>query len=120
SNAALCAPAGHICTALGLRGPTFTLTSGGTSGILALILSAAMIRSGEVQVAVVVACDEVSEPVLAAADDCGFLTNERVRPFDRAARGAALGEAAVAIVLESSSHVRNRPERRYCQVLESG
>jgi 3-oxoacyl-[acyl-carrier-protein] synthase II len=109
------APAGAVCQALGLRGPTTTLVSGGTSGTLAIESAVDLIVLGKAQTVVVVAADEIIPGV---QDQLGTPESEMglCRPFDRSRSGATLSSAAVALVLESTEHAVERGATRYADI----
>lgn len=111
--------AGHLCTLLGIRGPTLSITSGGVSGLGALSYATQLIRRGTCDVVMVTAGDEFGEATLASVHAGGVLplTRSKVRPFDRDADGTALGAAAVTLVLESRAHAEERQARVRANVL---
>jgi 3-oxoacyl-[acyl-carrier-protein] synthase II len=117
-NATLNSATGHVCTALGVRGPTSTVTSAGVSSLTALLHGADLIRQGEAEVVLVLGADTLYEGMLAAACQVpGLLTSDRVRPFDEGSSGTAIAASAVTVLLESGTHARNRAARTYCRVL---
>ncbi len=117
-HTAMNAPAGHVCSTLGLRGPTSTITAGGVSGLSALVYGVDLIRQGEASTCLIVAADQFCEAALEMFDPWdGVLTHDTVRPFDRRANGTALGEAAVTFVLERSDLASERGRRSYGRVL---
>jgi 3-oxoacyl-[acyl-carrier-protein] synthase II len=120
-HTALNAAGGHICTTLGLRGPTSTITAGGVSGLSALIYAADLIRQGEVDRALAVGADQFCEQLLQMLDPWpGLLTSGPVRPFDDQVDGTALGEASVTVVLERQDLTESRGGRSYGEVLGHG
>jgi len=69
------------------------------SSSTAVAQAAAMIRSGERDCVLVVACDSVSEFVVAGFSSLMALDEDIARPFDKNRRGMSLGEAAGFILL---------------------
>ena len=117
AHSSLNTPAGLVCQTLGLRGPTTTICSGGVSGTLAVHAAARAIHLGQADVVVVVAADEFSELVHRSSTRFGRLASDgTVRPYDVDRAGTVLGEAAVAIVLESREAAAARDALPYCDV----
>ena len=93
--------ANRISYLLDLRGPSMAVDTACSSGLSALHLAVAALRSGEIELAVVAAAnlllDEALSDALAAA---GFLA-PRCRVFDAEANGYVRGEGVVVVVLGS-------------------
>lgn len=123
-NIVLNAPAGHVASALGIRGPTSTIAAGGTSGLLALGYALDLIRLGRAETCIVLTADDFCEGLHRALDRPGnVLTPGEPRPFDHAADGCALGSAAVALVVESAPTALRRgvsPVARVLSVASAG
>jgi len=108
------APAAQIALQLGARGPNITVTQRQAGALLALGRGAALIRSGQCDVVLAGAVDEVSPLLHAVLDRFGALTTpgpdggEAPRPFDRRRDGCLAGEGAAVVVLESEAHARGR------------
>lgn len=127
STATMNAAAGAVCQALGLRGPTSTITMGGLSGTVALRCAMDIIATGQASVAVVVAADEFCEFLLAVksylstqpdGDPNDALSPDgTIRPYDQDANGTVLGGGAVALVLEAADHCDTRDAEAYCDVI---
>lgn len=71
------------------------------SGLLAIILGARYIRSGQYDNVVVTGADLVSEFVLSGFNSFLSLSDGPCKPFDRHRQGLSLGEAAGTVVLTS-------------------
>lgn len=69
------------------------------SATIALIRAAAMIETGKIPCALVVAADCVSEFVFSGFSALGAMSSEVARPFDAERSGLTLGEAAGGMVL---------------------
>lgn len=98
-------------TALSLNAKAFAITvsDGDASGIAAVSIAARMIAQQRAEVAVVTAAFSQCSEITASAQASGLLsTRLGVRPFDRHSAGTALGEVAVALVLESRRHANER------------
>jgi 3-oxoacyl-[acyl-carrier-protein] synthase II len=112
------APAGAVCQALGLKGPTTTLTSTPVSAMAAIATAVDHIRQEKASIAVVVASDEFNAALMAARDSEHALAPDGViRPYDRARCGTVLGAASAALVLESEASRARRGARSYGHVL---
>ncbi|HHW43765.1 MAG TPA: 3-oxoacyl-ACP synthase, partial [Desulfotomaculum sp.] len=120
-NTVMNAAAGHICLAMGFKGPTSTITAGGVSSSTALIYATEMLRQGRAGTALVVCADEFNEAIL-AGHDClpGLLTGEKVRPFDQCSSGTLLGAAGIAFVLEREDAAGWRQARVYARLMGYG
>lgn len=118
-NVAFNSPAGHMCTVLGIHGPTMSITQGGTSALAAFIHGTGMVQRGEVDVAMVVSSDAIFDEMIDAAYEHvpEMMARDGVLPFDERAGGIAFGTASVAIVLESAEHATARGARPYAEVL---
>lgn len=109
---------GHVCKALALRGPTMTFTSGGLAGMHAIEYAAALVERGEVDRALVIAAEELTEWHLeAGGGQRSYLAPDLARPFQRGSKGANLGSAGVALVLEAAEVAQARQARRYGTIL---
>jgi 3-oxoacyl-[acyl-carrier-protein] synthase II len=73
------------------------------SSSAAVAQGAAMIREGDRDCVLVVACDNVSEFVAAGFSSLMALDKDMARPFDQNRRGLSLGEAAAFILLMSDA-----------------
>jgi 3-oxoacyl-[acyl-carrier-protein] synthase II len=102
----------------GLQRPGLVISAACASSTVAIAEGAAMIRSGEADCVLVVACDFVSEFVAAGFRSLGALAPDRARPFDRQRRGLSLGEAAGYLLLMDER--RARDERRTFRAEVSG
>ena len=83
------------------------VSSACASSTAALVLAASAIRRGEIECALVVGCDVVSEFVLSGFASLMAVDPDGAHPFDADRRGVAIGEAvAVALLMR-----RDRAER---------
>ncbi|SHN27662.1 beta-ketoacyl-[acyl-carrier-protein] synthase family protein [Cryptosporangium aurantiacum] len=117
SGATINAPGGAVCQALSLRGPTTTVASGGSSAILGLDAALWFLRTGQAERMLLLAADDLCEPVLRERAKREALAPDGVaRPYDRGRAGPVLGAASVALVLEPAETVAARGGRAYCEV----
>jgi 3-oxoacyl-[acyl-carrier-protein] synthase II len=97
----------HLC---GLNEPGIVVCAACASSSAAVAEGAAMIRDGERDCVLVVACDNVSEFVAAGFSSLMALDKDVARPFDKNRKGMSLGEAAAFILLMSDERA-SREER---------
>lgn len=90
----------------GLRHPGIVISAACASSTVAIAEGAAMIRAGETESVLIVACDFVSEFVAAGFRSLGALAPDLARPFDRGRRGLNLGEAAGFLLLMDERRAR--------------
>lgn len=111
----------EVAEALGCRGPAQTVSTACSAGLYALSLGAGLIRSGEVDLAIVGGVETICRVALGCFKRLEALDDERCRPFDADRSGAVMGEGAAILVLESSAHRRARGrDRVYGRVLGEG
>jgi 3-oxoacyl-[acyl-carrier-protein] synthase II len=115
------AAAAQAAAVLGVRGPALAVSGGGASGNVALTQAAALVRSGEVQVAFAGGADApVAPPALAAFCAMGILSTRNdartPRPFDADADGMLLAEGGAFAVLESAELAQARGARVYARL----
>ncbi|MBM4243727.1 MAG: beta-ketoacyl-[acyl-carrier-protein] synthase family protein [Deltaproteobacteria bacterium] len=103
---------------VGLERPGVVVSAACASSTVAIAEGAAMIRAGEAESVLIVACDFVSEFVAAGFRSLGALAPDRARPFDRDRRGLSLGEAAGFLLLMDEH--RARAEARTCHAEIAG
>lgn len=127
-HTAVNAASGHVCAAMGLRGPNLSISSGGASSLSAIETAVGLIERGEVDVALVCCADDAPLSVLALGQpldaqrsptdvgDAPLLAADTVRPFDAGADGTAPGGVAITLVIESDRHARERNARRWAEV----
>ena len=93
--------ASKIQNLCGLDEPGVVICAACASSSAAVAQGAAMIRDGDRDCVLVVACDNVSEFVAAGFSSLMALDKDMARPFDRNRRGLSLGEAAAFVLLMS-------------------
>lgn len=103
------APGALTALSLGAKAFAITLSDGGGSGVSAVAHAARLLAQGRAQVCVVVSAAAECAELVASTARAGMLSDrENFRAFDRQSRGTALGELAVALVLETAAHARAR------------
>ena len=117
----------EISIALGLRGPTYTISTACTAGADAAGLALGEIASGALDGALVGGSDAPIFPMLFAAfDRLGALSRlneppERAsRPFSRDRNGFVLSEGAGMVMLEAEEIARERGARVYAELAGFG
>ena len=107
--------AAQTAIVLGLRGPSFGVSSACATGAHAIGEAAEMIRRGDAEVMLCGASEACISPLTLASDDAlGALSRrnhaptEASRPFDAGRDGFVLGEGAGVLVLEAFERARAR------------
>jgi nodulation protein E len=115
------AAASMVSKHLGIRGPTFALSSACASGSHAIIQGSTMIQSGMVDVALVGASDApFTFGLLKSWEALRISSNDTCRPFCADRSGTVLGEGAGMLVLESERHAKARGARIYAEFAGCG
>lgn len=104
----LCTSGTVVASALGLRGPRFTVSTACTSSANAIALAADIIRAGRTPVMLAGGSDVLCRLTYAGFNALQALDPEPCRPFDRERQGLTLGEGAAVLVLEDADHARAR------------
>ncbi|MBU2575407.1 MAG: type I polyketide synthase, partial [Elusimicrobia bacterium] len=92
--------ASRIAREFHVGGPSFTISSGETSGLRALEAGVRALRSGELDTAIVGAVSMDGDPRALAAAHSLRPYSAGARPFDSAAAGTVPGEGAAALILK--------------------
>jgi len=110
-----------------ITGPVITQVAACASSVIAFIDGLRMIRSGEVDVALVGGTEGSLLPIaFAALSNMGALSHRNddptraSRPFDRDRDGFVFGEGAAVIILESAEHAMARGANILCEVIGGG
>jgi 3-oxoacyl-[acyl-carrier-protein] synthase II len=104
---------GRLC---GLDEPGMVVCAACASSSAAVAQGAAMIRDGDRDCVLVVACDNVSEFVAAGFSSLMALDKDMARPFDRNRKGLSLGEAAAFILLMSDARARREDRPVFARI----
>jgi len=95
------APSSLISMDLGLKGPTFTITSACASGTHAIGQAFQMVRMGQVQMALAGGTEAgITVGTMKAWEALRVMSADTCRPFSRTRSGLVLGEGAAIFVLE--------------------
>jgi 3-oxoacyl-[acyl-carrier-protein] synthase II len=115
--------AGQVTIALGLRGPSFSVTSACATGVHSIGEAADRIRAGRSDVMIAGGAEACITPVGVAGFEAMLSLSRRnddparaSRPFDRGRDGFVMGEGATVLVLESEERARRRGARIYAEV----
>ncbi|MEU6281072.1 beta-ketoacyl-[acyl-carrier-protein] synthase family protein [Streptomyces sp. NPDC047028] len=125
-----CSPnmaAGEVARALGVLGPTMSVSTACASGTTAVGMAALLIRTGLCDMVVTGGCESACAPVGAVTFwRMGALASGRhdpaasSRPFDADRDGFVLAEGAGVLVLERAGHARARGARAYARLAGYG
>jgi 3-oxoacyl-[acyl-carrier-protein] synthase II len=115
--------AGQVTIALGLRGPSFSVTSACATGVHSIGEAAERIRTGRSDVMIAGGAEACITPVGVAGFEAMLSLSRRndeptraSRPFDRGRDGFVMGEGATVLVLEHEERARRRGARIYAEV----
>lgn len=106
------AVARQLAADFGISGPVQAVSLACASGAAALALAAGLLAAGEVETAVVVGAEALSDFLLTGFSSLKSLAPEPCRPFDRDRRGLTLGEAGAALILTAAGQEQARPLAR--------
>jgi 3-oxoacyl-[acyl-carrier-protein] synthase II len=126
SNTVLNAAAGQVAIWHKLRGVNSTIAAGASSGLHAVGYAAKLIRTGRADALVAGGAEEICFESLLGFSRAGFLAAPDGNapgcsvPFDKRRRGAALGEGAAFLALESESAAQSRGAKVLGRVLGFG
>jgi 3-oxoacyl-[acyl-carrier-protein] synthase-1 len=94
---------GFVAAALGLQGPSLTISTACSSSAKAFASAERLIRLGLADAAVVGGVDTLCDSVLFGFNALELVSREPCRPFDAARDGISIGEAAGFALLERSA-----------------
>lgn len=115
------ASASMVSLHLGIKGPSFGISSACASGAHAIIQGMSMIQSGLIDVALVGASDApFTYGLLKSWEALRVVSNDNCRPFCKDRSGLVLGEGAGMLVLESEAHARQRGAKTYAEIAGGG
>jgi nodulation protein E len=116
-----CAASSQISIRLGIRGPSFSVTSGCASSNHAVAQAMLLLRSGVVDVALAGGTDAPFTPgLLRAWEALRVLSPDACRPFSQGRNGMILGEGAGIAVLESELSAHRRGAQVYAELAGFG
>jgi 3-oxoacyl-[acyl-carrier-protein] synthase II len=121
------APANVIADRLGICANAATVSSACPSGLDALADAAALIRSGEAEIAIAGGTDAPITPLVMASFIASGLSSERndepekaSRPFDVQRDSGVISEGAGIVVLENMERAEARGARMYLEIASYG
>jgi nodulation protein E len=99
----------HVSMMLGIKGPTFAVSSACASATHAIGLAFQMIRCGAVTCAMTGGTDScITAGVLKGWEAMRILADDTCRPFSRDRTGMVIGEGSAVLVLEALDHALAR------------
>jgi nodulation protein E len=111
------AGASHVSMDLGIKGPTWTVSTACASGSHAIGQAFQMVRNGQAPIAL---CGGAEAPITFGSikgwEALRVLTSDTCRPFSKSRSGMVLGEGAAILVLESYEHAVARGAPIYAEV----
>ena len=90
-----------VKTMTGAKGRGLVISAACASSSIAIARAASMIRSGQSGCVLVVACDCVSEFIIAGFSSLMALDKNSAKPFDKNRKGLSIGEAASYVLMMS-------------------
>lgn len=100
-----------------LTGPNMALTYACASSIMSIDYAAKMILDGDIDYAIIGACDINSNPIsIHKYKMLGALSYDRCVPLDNNRTGMAVGDGGGFIILEKKSSAKNRGARIYATI----
>jgi nodulation protein E len=115
------AAASQVSMRLGLRGPTWTVSTACASGTQAIGQAFHMVRMGQAPIALTGGTEAIlTAGSIKSWEALRVLTTDTCRPFSRTRSGIVLGEGAAMLVLERRDRAMARNARIYAEVLGFG
>ena len=115
------AAASHICMDLGLKGPTWTVSTACASGAHAIGQAFHMVRSGQAPAALAGGAEAcLTVGTFKSWEALKVLSDDTCRPFSKSRSGLVLGEGAAMLVLEPRERAAGRGARIYAELVGFG
>jgi 3-oxoacyl-(acyl-carrier-protein) synthase len=120
------APASHVSMFHGLRGPNVTVSNKYFAGESAILQAACIIRQAQADVAIVLAGDALARSLYAWYEQADLLSSACYNSDPAAAddfipsEGFMPSEGVVALVMESSARIKDRPDAHTYARISSG
>ena len=118
------AATGYICSELKITGPNSTLSSGCSTGLEVVNWGYKMVKSGEVDVAIVGSADTpIFSFTLSALCSLDILSKRNAepekasRPYDKDRDGMVVSEGGASIAIEELNHALDRGANIYAEVI---
>jgi len=109
-----------IAEQLKIKGYNSTISTACSSSANSIMHGAMLIKSGQLNCAVVGGTDALSLFTLNGFDSLKILDSEWCRPFDKNRKGLNLGEGAAYLVLESEEHIKARNGKGIAELVGYG
>ncbi|MDQ2085436.1 beta-ketoacyl-[acyl-carrier-protein] synthase family protein [Herbivorax sp. ANBcel31] len=116
-NSVMNAAPGNFCIAHMIKGPTSTISSGGTSTLNALVYGCELLRSRQAEALVIIGADECNEVLIRGYDKIGLLSDNGVMPFSKKSKGMILSPGSTAFIIETEEHAKKRNAKIYAKIL---
>ncbi len=104
----------------GIRGKGIIVSAACTSSSVAIARAASMVRSGQSECVLVVACECVSEFIIAGFSSLMALDKDGAKPFDKDREGITIGEAAAYVLVMSRKRAEREKRKLYGNILGWG
>lgn len=113
-----CSPTvlGQVARAVGLRGPTITVSTACASGTNSVGRAAEMIRAGHADAMLAGGADLFTELSFSGFNVLGVMSRGACRPLDRDRDGMMLGDGAAMMLLERADHAQSRGARPWAEI----
>lgn len=115
-NTVINAAPGNFCIANMIKGPTSTISTGGTSSLVAFTYACELINSGQADAIVVIGADLNNEIMHLGNDKSSLLSKSGISPLCEGADGMILAQGSVALIIESEEHAKAREVHIYARV----
>jgi nodulation protein E len=103
------APVSAVAMEFGVKGPVFAVSSACASSGHAIAQGAALIATGQADIAIVGGSEAIATPgCLRAWEGLQAMSGSTCRPFSAGRDGMTIGEGAAALVLERETHAVSR------------
>ena len=113
--------ASAISSKFGITGPVWNVSTACSSANHALGQAFAMVRGGQVEVALAGGCEGLmAYGFLKAWDVMRVVAPDTCRPFSKDRKGMVLGEGAAILILEPLERAQARGARIYCEIAGFG
>jgi len=104
-------PGNAVARALGIAGPTATISSACASGAMAVGAALRALRRGDARIAIAGGSDSLCQLTYAGFNSLRSVDERASRPFREDRAGLSLGEGAAALVLETADSALGRGAR---------
>jgi 3-oxoacyl-(acyl-carrier-protein) synthase len=112
------APASHVAMFHGLRGPNVTVSNKYFAGESAILQAACLVRQGQADLAIVLAGEALARTLYEWYEQAHLLSPACYDANSQEAAGFIPSEGVAALVMESSTRMKERPEaRNYARII---